>query len=271
ASREVPAGRVPRRTVFAGSPDSAHLGSPCRSVMTALVAAPSASVCAGGSRGTPHAPPGRVGLAANLPFLQQEFLVANLSFGGPPRDTPRRLRPHRRRRQAERPPRRLRLEALEERCLLVGSWAPVANLAPDAIGTMMLLTDGTVLAQDSSFSSAAARNRWFKLTPNASGSYANGTWSELAPMGLQRLYYGSNVLGDGSVFVIGGEYSGPNGAQNFTNTATVYDPYRNIWFNYPNFPESQFGDDPTMVLPNGNILGGHLSSPRTHIFDPYQT
>jgi hypothetical protein len=198
--------------------------------------------------------------------------VANLSTGRTSRDFLHRLRSQRARpRQAGRPSRRPHLEALEERCLLVGNWTSVANLAPDAIGTMMLLSDGTVMAQDSSFTAPANRNRWFKLTPDASGSYINGTWSEQAPMRLQRLYYGSNVLPDGTVFVQGGEYSGPAGAQNLTNTGEIYNPFTDTWSNIPNFPQAQFGDDPTMVLPDGRVLGGYINDGRTFIFDPFTT
>jgi hypothetical protein len=144
----------------------------------------------------------------------------------------------------------------------------LANLAPDGVGTMMLLSDGTVMAVDGNLSAPASRNRWFKLTPGASGSYANGTWSSLPSMGLQRLYFGSNVLPDGRVFVQGGEYSGPSGAQNFTNTGEIYNPVTNTWSPTANFPQSQFGDDPTMVLPDRRVLGGFLSGPQTFIYNP---
>ena len=35
-------------------------------------------------------------------------------------------------------------------------------------------------------------------------SYINGTFSPLAPMGLERLFFHSNVLPSGKVFVLGG-------------------------------------------------------------------
>ena len=43
-------------------------------------------------------------------------------------------------------------------------------------------------------------------------------------MSVQRLYFGSNVLQDGRVFVVGGEYSGPRIASNFNNTAEIFTP-----------------------------------------------
>ena len=49
---------------------------------------------------------------------------------------------------------------------------------------------------------------WYRLTPNSSGSYINGTWTTLASMGTARLFFASNVLTSGKVMVLGGEYSG---------------------------------------------------------------
>jgi hypothetical protein len=160
----------------------------------------------------------------------------------------------------------LRLEALEERNLLTGTWTALAHAAPDIIGTMTLLSDGTVMAQNTG--SAANWNRWYQLTPDGSGSYVNGTWSPLAPMHLQRLYYGSAMMPDGRVFVVGGEYSGPAGTANDTNTGEIYDPVTNSWTNIPNFPRTSFGDDPVAILPDGRVLGGYLGGPQTYIYDP---
>ena len=108
-------------------------------------------------------------------------------------------------RRPSRPPRRLALELLESRDLLSGTWTTLANLPPSSngTGTMMLLTDGTVMVQGGG--SAGTTNTWYQLTPDGSGSYANGTWAPLASMHVGRLYYGSNILPDGRVFVVGGE------------------------------------------------------------------
>ena len=159
--------------------------------------------------------------------------------------------------------RRLALEELETRNLpQAGTWTLLTNPAPVGIGTMMLLSDGTVMAQE------GGTQNWEKLSPNAQGSYVNGAWSALAPMSTQRLYYGSNILPDGRVFLVGGEYSGATLAQNFINTSEIYDPLANTWTAIAKFPQSQFGDDPTEVLPNGTVLAGYLSGPQTYIYDP---
>jgi hypothetical protein len=181
-----------------------------------------------------------------------------------------RRRPARRQRSKTRPPLHVELETLEARDLLIGSWTAVANLAPGPIGTMILLSDGTIMAQNGDLDSnhTANRNQWYKLTPNASGSYANGTWSNLASMNVQRLYYGSNVLPDGRVFVLGGEFSGPPGTQNETNTGEIYNAVTNTWSNIGTFPQAQFGDGPTQLLPDGRVLAGYINGPQTYIYNP---
>jgi hypothetical protein len=137
-----------------------------------------------------------------------------LTFHGP-RPFSRRSR----RRQTPRFQPQGRLESLEDRRLLSGTWTDLANPVPahtpDGTETMLLLSDGTVMVQGGGGGTTAANkasSNWFKLTPDASGNYANGTWSPLASMGTQRQFYASNVLKDGRVFVLGGEYSGPPGA-----------------------------------------------------------
>src|SRR6185437_7856652 len=97
---------------------------------------------------------------------------------------------------------------------------------------------------------------------------ARGTWSPLASMNLQRLYFASDVLPDGRVFVEGGEYSRSGGAQNETNTGEVYDPVANTWSPIATFPQPSFGDDPSQLLPDGRVLAGYINGPQTYIYDP---
>jgi hypothetical protein len=171
----------------------------------------------------------------------------------------------------------VRLEELETREMPSGFWTLLANNAPATISTMMLLPDGTVMAQQggSATSGSLATKNWFQLTPQGfTGNYINGTWSTLHAMNLERLYYASNVLSNDKVFVMGGEYSGPSTTKNFTNTGEIYDSVANTWSNVANFPQGLFGDDPSMVLPDGRILtGGGSYSPSpgadfTWIYNP---
>ena len=146
------------------------------------------------------------------------------------------------------------------------TWTALTNLAPDNVGTVLLLTDGTVLAQGRGSNSCG--RVWYQLSPNASGSYINGTWSAgSAPMSLGRLYFASHVLPSGEVWVLGGEYSGASCAQNFTNTGEMYDPVANAWAPIANHPNLQFGDDPSMLVSTGKILAGSISTRNTYLYD----
>ncbi len=145
-----------------------------------------------------------------------------------------------------------------------GVWTKLTRANPaGGAGTMMLLTDGTVMVQGPGVSRS-----WTKLTPDSSGNYINGTWSNIASMGLERLYFASNVLPSGKVFVLGGEYSGPSGFQNIVNSGEIYDPVANTWTPIATFPQPEFGDDPSILLPNGKILCGYIFDGRTYLYDP---
>jgi hypothetical protein len=152
-------------------------------------------------------------------------------------------------------------------------WKPLANLAPNFPGTMILLSDGTVMVQN--YSNPAYQG-WIRLTPDATGSYVNGTWSLLAPMSTPRLYFASEVLPNGNVWVLGGEYSGSPLRSTWTPTGEVYDPVSNTWSPIASYPPEAgcplgaaacFGDDPSKLLPRGMILAGDLVSRTPHLYD----
>jgi Regulator of chromosome condensation (RCC1) repeat/Kelch motif len=130
----------------------------------------------------------------------------------------------------------------------VGTWTRLARQAPDAVELMLLMPDGTVMAASQGGSSSG--QGWFKLTPDSHGSYINGTWTTLASMHYTRLYYASDVLKDGRVFVAGAEYGSG------TNSAEVYDPKNNTWTVVGPVPAGQrtFLDNISKMLPNGDIL-----------------
>jgi hypothetical protein len=187
---------------------------------------------------------------------------------------------------------RLGVERLEDRTLLSGTWATLANAvpSPNGTGTMMLLSNGDVMVQGGGDN---ASNAWYLLTPgNLTNTeilgvgplgltnlpdYENGTWSQLPSMNTSRLFYASNVLQNGNVFVAGGEYTIPNSqTQTETNAAEIYNPTApqttsQAWTNIPGVPtpSNSFGDLPTEVLPNGTVLAGdHYGSPNTYIYNP---
>src|SRR5579883_2860335 len=96
-------------------------------------------------------------------------------------------------------------KALAAMCLVLlawvsageGTWIPLQNQPNEPIEAMLVLSDGTVMAQGGS---DAATVDWFRLTPGATGGYTNGTWSSRSPMHYSRLFYGSCVLQSGKVF-----------------------------------------------------------------------
>ena len=152
------------------------------------------------------------------------------------------------------------IEQLEGRQLFSGTWTALTHAAPGGVGTMLLLPDGSVMAQINGISSD-----WARLTPDATGSYVHGTWTRLASMHDTRLYYSSQVLQDGRVFVAGGEY-GSGG-----KTGEIYDPLTNTWTALPAQHFGSFSDSGSETLPNGNVLIAPVApatSGYTIIFNP---
>ena len=119
----------------------------------------------------------------------------------------------------------------------------------------LLLTDGTVIAH------AGSTADWYRLTPDITGSYVNGTWSQIASLpvinGTQYapLYFASAVLPDGRVIIMGGEYNG--GVGDHTTMGAIYDPLANNWTAVsPPTGIAWFaiGDAQSAVLANGTFF-----------------
>jgi hypothetical protein len=144
---------------------------------------------------------------------------------------------------------------------MAGTWTTLTNAPPAAVATMLLMTDGSVLAQ------GVSTNQWYRLAPDLNGSYVNGTWSTLAASVHAPLYYASGVLRDGRVIVAGGEYDA--GAMVWLLNVELYDPIANTWTTLPN-PAGWFrmGDAPGCVLPDGRFFVGQVGMRSTAIYDP---
>ncbi len=152
-----------------------------------------------------------------------------------------------------------------------GTWTPLNNTPSFDPAGVFLLTDGRVLVQDGTMTNVA----WWTLTPDNTGSYINGTWTEVSapsdcPNGYtgesadtvySPLYYGSAVLPDGRFVMIGGEYNYdyhyvPNsGSEVWTDQGAIYDPVANSWtcISAPT-GWKQIGDAQSVVLPNGTFM-----------------
>src|SRR5665213_3048878 len=153
-------------------------------------------------------------------------------------------------------------QALESRMLLSGAWTQLAHAAPGSIDTMMLMTDGTVIAPSDGDS---AGNDWVKLTPDSTGSYINGTWSVIAKSNDTRLFDSTQVMQNGNLFLAGGEYG--TGAA----TGETYNPITNVWTRLPTNTFGSFIDSESQLLPNGDVLVAPVSpSPAgfTTIYNP---
>src|SRR5207302_10995313 len=100
-------------------------------------------------------------------------------------------------------------------------------------GSMLLLTDGTILVHSEPnclTCTSTDYSSWYKLTPDASGSYVKGNWTQVAslPSGYAPLYFGSAVLPDGRALVECGEYNCTGGSCNavWTSRAATDDPWK---------------------------------------------
>ena len=129
------------------------------------------------------------------------------------------------------------------------TWTPLANPPRFHASTALLLTDGRVLVQDTDSS-----NYW-TLTPDLTGSYLNGTWTQVAtlPKGYGPLFYASAILPDGRVVVMGGEYN--LGIEDFTTLGAIYNPQTNNWTSLAApLGWTTIGDSQSVVLPNGTFM-----------------
>lgn len=136
---------------------------------------------------------------------------------------------------------------------------------PTGVGLTFLLTDGRVLAQ------AGNDVDWYVLTPDNTGSYLNGTWSQVASIPSKWNYSpdagASEVLGDGRVVMQGGEYN--FGDFTLTPLGGIYDPVKDKWTKLPPPPGwQQIGDSPSAVLPDGRYVVGRKLDKQMAALDP---
>jgi len=131
--------------------------------------------------------------------------------------------------------------------LTAGTWTALKNAPPTGVNSALVLSDGTILTDDGS----GDINR---LTPDIHGSYANGTWTRLTPMINGRLFFATQMMTNGNVFVAGGEYGVGD------EHAEWFDPQRNSWTPIPDpIPAVSFSDAISGMLPNGNVLVAPVS------------
>jgi hypothetical protein len=144
-------------------------------------------------------------------------------------------------------------------------WTPMKNQPPFAALDAEQLTDGTILVQQYSLT----RGPYWKLTPDITGSYVNGTWTKVAslPSDYDPLYHTSQVLADGRVVVAGGEYNFGQGA--WTKLAAIYDPVADTWTPLSAPPSfANIGDAQSVVLPDKTMMMANALTSQEAILDP---
>jgi len=174
-----------------------------------------------------------------------------------------------------------------------GTWQPLRHQPPlpDIIGPVtgrdlgpggasfpLLLTDGTVIVQNNS--GFGADGKIFKLTPNAYGSYVNGSWSQLASMPYIPTAAAQAVLPDGRVIIEGGEYTGIHFDFTLSHMGAIYDPVSNSWARVPPprffvdlyppravFAPHPIGDAASVVLADGTFMLQDKMSRQAAILD----
>ncbi|HEY1788407.1 MAG TPA: putative Ig domain-containing protein [Verrucomicrobiae bacterium] len=131
---------------------------------------------------------------------------------------------------------------------IAGTWTALANSPPVSVNEAQVLSDGSILTDNGSGQCA-------RLTPDIHGSYVNGTWTQLSSMNFSRLFFSTEMLTNGTIFVAGGEYG------NGTDHGEIYDPLKNTWTRiYPDpVPAVAFSDAMSEILPNGNVLDAPVS------------
>ena len=150
------------------------------------------------------------------------------------------------------------------------TFTPLISQAPDYNdGVMILMTDGSVMCKTSGGSADPYGNRWDRLYPDIHGSYINGYWEVVSPMADSRLYFSTQVLKDGTLYVAGGEYGTGR------TRGERYYPLIDNWVELPALANvtDTISDANSEFLPDGRVLqaivsqGGYATN-LVDIYDP---
>jgi hypothetical protein len=147
-------------------------------------------------------------------------------------------------------------------------WQPLAHQPNFPVGAVALLTDGTVLLHEEQDSHP---QKWYKLTPDDTGSYVNGTITPIASTSSAYgpWFFGSVVLPDGRYIIEGGEYNNgcPNGC--WTNLGAIYNPRTNKWTSVkPPSGWSSIGDAQSVILNNQTYMQANCCDTQQAYFNP---
>lgn len=148
------------------------------------------------------------------------------------------------------------------------SWAPAPAypaVSGGGAGAAWLMTNGVVVVH----TEQSGAGTWYKLTPNANGSYANGTWSQIASpvASYTPIFFASAVLPDGRLLIEGGEYNA--GQAVWTNKGAIYNVSTDSWTTVnPPTGWSSIGDAQSIVQANGKFLLANCCAFQQALFNP---
>lgn len=153
------------------------------------------------------------------------------------------------------------------------TWTTLAAAPTEGVQLCLLLTDASVMCQ--------AVQNWYRLIPDSSGSYVEGSWSlytQFPPAsGYIPQAFASAVLADGRVAVMGGEYNYVAGSADFTlsGTGMIFDPAAISWTALAPPPSTGspnhwqcIGDAPASMLADGRWAMGSKLFQDVAVLDP---
>jgi hypothetical protein len=158
------------------------------------------------------------------------------------------------------------------------AFTPLNHAPPAVLNSCLLLTDGSVMCQ------GFFSDTWHRLTPDAFGSYVNGTWDTppiafmpagvdarigCTPCAYAPLDFASQVLADGKVVVIGGEHLSAVAGFASTNIGFLYDPATDTWSSQlaEAFGSGNIGDAMSNVLADGTMVLGEFTTKNLEVFN----
>jgi len=148
------------------------------------------------------------------------------------------------------------------------TWTPLNNQPGVNLGAMLQLRDGRILVHEEQSGNSTA---WHILTPDASGSYINGTWSSGGhlPLGYSPWFFGSQVQLDGQTVVIeGGEYNGTQAVWTNKGAVGTISGSTLTWAaNSPPSGWTTIGDAESVVLPDGTYMQSNCCTAQNALYN----
>jgi hypothetical protein len=172
----------------------------------------------------------------------------------------------------------------QQGALSLQPWTKIAATFPGGTPgptNIALLTDGSVLASDAQRSDGDPWYRRYRLRPDSTGSYANGTWTAAASGSFGRNFAPEFVLRDGRYFICGGEYTSDQYelAMHTDNSKVlgrceIYDPVSDTWTDDTTTPaldlaEGNIADTAGVELDDGRVIVLPHNTTNTYAFSSF--